>query len=241
MYCLNSLSSLPQQLSNTEVGDPRPIRSAQLLPGWPSHRSPALPVGFADLCLSSEIAPHVMTILKGTARIFSMGVTRHASLQRNLPSWSREDSRLRNITTMDKLLLHGLIAYYLQGGFEHPIWFYPVSYTGMEKYLTSINRMELAAIAKERCLRDTLVWIYLCVAGALQNYAQNYEETRNEKEYPSYVVLRQIFCLIENPIHLSWCNIVPIMRRFWLPTRLEQSWEQCWNNSIGKWQVSSII
>jgi hypothetical protein len=81
------------------------------------------------------------------------------------PAGAGEDPRLRGITTMDKLLLHGLVAYYVQSGFEYPIWFYPVSHTGMEKRLTSIDRIELAAIAKERCLRDTLVWIYLCVAG----------------------------------------------------------------------------
>jgi hypothetical protein len=183
-----------------------------------------------------------MSILKGTARLHSMGLTRHASARRNLPYWNREDPRLRDITTINRLLLHGLVAYYLQSGFEYPIWFYPVSYTGMEKYLTSISYMELAAIAEEKCVRETLLWIYLCVAGSLQHCPQDDGEVGNEKEGEdsSYAVLRQIFCLFENPRELSWGNVFPVLKRFWLPTRLERSWEMFWDSCIGKWQGSFI-
>jgi hypothetical protein len=192
-----------------------------------------LPIGFADLCFAGDISPSVITILKWIARSQSMGTKDNAWLDK--PGWKDESHQLPETTTINMLLLQGVIASCHQSGFTKTPLYFSVNYGSLdavEQRLTSISDAELASIAEDRCMRDALVWIYLCAAAALQSGTQ--KDKQNQSDVPSHLLLlKRIFRLFDNPKQLWWSNIGRTINRFWMPERLVKSWKQCWYDSLG--------
>jgi hypothetical protein len=160
----------------------------------------------------------------------------------NVPGWSDESHRPVETTTIDTLLLQGVLAFCHQSGFGFFPWCSPADYESIERRLALISDMELASIAETRCMRDGLVWTYVCVAGALYSRAQDTREPKRQGGGQSYeLLLIRIFRLFNNPRHLWWSNISRTLTRFWMPDRFLESWEQCWNSSLRHWRMSTTV
>jgi hypothetical protein len=214
-----------------------PANAQALRPEQPlSHLLLELPTGFADLCLSGDISPPVITIIKWIDRSQLMGDKGKASV----PGWSDENHRFQGTTTIDMLLLQGVLAFCHQGGFDSPPWCFPASYESIESRLILVDDVELVSLVENRCMRDALVWIYTCAAGALYNRPQDAGESKSQNTRQSHeLLLVRIFRLFENPRQLWWSNICCTLKRFWLPQCLSESWERCWSISLQKWRMST--
>jgi hypothetical protein len=155
--------------------------------------------------------------------------------------WGDEDHQLPDLAPMDMLLLQGLRAFCLQNGFKAPPGFYWVSHKAIKDRLLSISDADLATLAEERYKRGAIVWIYVCVAGALHSHMRNVALENDQTDEGQEIIkcsmlLKRIFSLFGNPKHLWWSNIVRTLQRFWLPAGVEADWKDCWNEGIREWR-----
>jgi hypothetical protein len=225
----------------TALDNFRPIQPEHPFSAWSSYPLSELPVGFTDLCLNEVISRPVIMILKDISRLLPTRKMRNRWLK--VSGWGDEDDQQRNLGPMDMLLLQGLRAFCLQHGFKPPTGFYWVSYRAIKDRLISISDADLTTLAEDRCIRDALVWIYVCVAGALHSRMQNRDVKKDDEDEEgqesvkgSMLLLKRVFALFENPKHLWWGNIVRTLQRFWLPARVEADWKQCWYDGIRNWR-----
>lgn len=190
-----------------------------------------LPVGFGDLSLTGKISTASIMLMGGLKTMLALGDMQDAKWL-SLFTWGADDYRGGAMTPIDEMLLQGLLAFCFQHGLKPAQGHHSLSTEAMLKRISSTTDRELSDLATDRSVRDALVWIHLCVVGALNPRRQDTESVQHQIS-----LLERVFKLFRNQKDLEWRKVSRTLDRFWFPLRLQEHWETCWMTQLETWRT----